>query len=114
MSLILIFQILFAVSLFGIIFIIVRNLPLVPDYEVKYIPREKRFFFRFKKNISEKKIKTTHKTHKYRERFIRRLRILILKIDNFLLPYFHKIRERRVHLEKIYFAKREKKKKSKK
>jgi hypothetical protein len=109
MSLIIISKIVFSISLFGVIFIFLRNLPLIPDYKPEYVPKEKRFFFRFRKNVSEKKIKTAHKTQKVREKIIHRLRIIILKIDNALLSYFHKLRERRMHLEKVYFVKRERK-----
>ncbi len=113
MSQILIAEIIFAVSLFGAIFIFLKNLPLVADYEPKYVPKEKRVFFRFKKNVSDKKIKATHKTHKLREKIIQKTRIIILKIDNLLLSYFRKMRERRMHIEKIYLQKKEERRKKK-
>lgn len=113
MSLLLLFEIVFGVSLFGMIFIFIRRMPLIADYEPKYIPKEKRAFVRFRKNVSEKRIETKHKTHKFREKIIQRLRISILKFDNFLLSYFKKMRERRMHLEKVYFAKREERRQKK-
>jgi len=114
MHLISIFQIALAVSIFGIVFIVIRNLPLVPEYKVKYIPKEKKISFKVKQNISEGRIKTTHKTHKFKEKVGGKIRIWILKLDNFLLSRLRKTRERRMHLENVYFAKLKKFKKKKK
>ncbi len=113
MSQILLFEIIFAVSFLGAIFIFLRNLPLVAEYQPKYVPKEKRVFFRLKRKAAEKKIQTTHRTHKIREKIIQKIRIIILKIDNFLLSYFQKLRERRMHIEKIYFQKKEERRKRK-
>lgn len=113
MLLIYIFQIALAVSIFGIIFIIVRNLPLVPEYKVKYIPKEKKISFRLRRGVSEGRIKATHKSHKIKEKIGRKIRIWILKFDNFLISRIQKTRERRMHLENIYFAKLDKIKKRK-
>jgi hypothetical protein len=113
MELILILQIILGVSVFGILFIIFRNFPLILTHEPKYIPKEKRMFFKLKKGVSEKRMRTSHRTHKWREKIFHRLRILILKLDNILLSYTHKVRERRMHLEKIHFAKKEKRKQKK-
>lgn len=114
MPLISIFQIALGISIFGIIFIVVRNLPLVPEYKVKYVPKEKKISFKMRRNISEGRIKTTHKTHKFKEKLGGKIRIWILKLDNFLLSRLQKTRERRMHLENVYFAKIEKFKKKKK
>lgn len=113
MLLISIFQIALGVSIFGIAFIVIRNLPLVSDYKVKYIPKEKRISFRVRKNISEGRVKTAHKTHKLKEKTGGKVRIWILKLDNFLLSRLKRTRERRMHIENIYFAKVDKIKKKK-
>jgi hypothetical protein len=100
-------QLSFFFSFLGMAFIFVRNLPLVAEYKVKYISKEKRFTFRLRKNISDSKIKTIHKTHKIQERIGHRLRIFILKIDNILFNWLKNVKEKRFHIENIYFRKPE-------
>ncbi|MDD5551792.1 MAG: hypothetical protein PHI88_01335 [Candidatus Pacebacteria bacterium] len=113
MSSIAICQIIFGFSIFGLLFIFSRNLPLIPDYEVKYVPKEKRVSFRLRRNVTEGKIKTSHKAHKFQEKITSRLRVVVLKIDNYLSSRLQKVRERRFHLENIYFKKHKIEKKTK-
>jgi len=98
-------QIILGVSIFGALFVFVRNLPLVPEHKVKYIPKEKRVSFKLKRGLSEKKVETVHITHKAQEKLGHRLRIWILKLDNFLSKWLKKTKERNYHLENIYFKK---------
>jgi hypothetical protein len=114
MELITIFQISFGVSVFGFLFIFFRNLPLIPEYKVKYVPKEKRISFKFKRGVSEGKVKTAHRSHKIQERIGHRLRIWLLKLDNVLSSRLQKIKERRSHLENVYFADVEEEKEKKK
>lgn len=100
-----IFQISFYLSFLGMAFIFLRNLPKIAEYKVKYIPKEKRISFKIKRNISEGKIKTIHKTHKIQEKLAHRLRVLILKIDNFLFNWLKNVKEKKFHIENIYFRK---------
>jgi len=51
MKIISILQIIFSLSLFGIIFIFLRNLPVLVEFEPQSIPREKKFYFRCKKRV---------------------------------------------------------------
>lgn len=99
------FQLSFYFSFLGMVFIFLRNLPKVAEYKVKYIPKEKRFSFKIKKNIQESRIKTIHKTHKFQEKLAHRLRVFILKIDNFLFNWLKNVKERKFHIENIYFRK---------
>lgn len=98
-----ILQISFYLSFLGMIFILARNLPLVAEHKVKYVPKEKRLSFRLKKGFSEGRIKTIHKSHKIQEKIGHRLRISVLKIDNFLSKWLKDVKEKRFHIENIYF-----------
>lgn len=110
-------QIILGISIFGALFIFARNLPLLPEHKVKYVPREKRVSFKLKRGFSEKKIETVHVTHKAQERLGHRLKVWILKLDNFLSNWLKRTKERKYHLENVYFKKLkepvEKKKKKK-
>jgi hypothetical protein len=108
MSPIAICQIALAASLGGMLFIFLRNLPLLPEFAPKPIPREKKLSFRLKNNLKKGKIKISEKFHQWGEKNAHRLRILVLKIDNSLTSYLKKARERKIHLEKIHFTRRKK------
>ena len=100
MKIISIFQIIFSLSLFGIIFIFLRNLPVLVEFEPQPIPREKKFYFRCKKRVLVIKEKLSDKFHQFREKNLHRLKVLTLKMDNFLTSYLKKTREIRLHQKK--------------
>lgn len=103
MDKIFILQISFYFSFLGMIFMIGRNLPLIAEYKVKYVPKEKRLKFRLKRGITESRMKTIHKSHQIQEKIGHRLRISVLKIDNFISRWLKNVKERRFHIENIYF-----------
>lgn len=112
MSLILICQIIFSVSLSGILFIFLRNLPLLIDFEPQPVPEEKKLIFRCKKGFLRFKNKFSGKFQTAREKTVHKIRILVLKIDNFLTSYLKKAQEQRRHQKKIsLFRKKAKSKK---
>jgi len=100
MEIISIFQIIFSLSLFGIIFIFLRNLPILVDFEPQPIPREKKIYFRCKKRFVIIKEKLIDRFHQFREKNLHRLKLLTLKMDNFLTSYLKKTREIKIHQTK--------------
>jgi len=87
-------------NFFGIIFIFLRNLPVLVEFEPQPIPREKKFYFRCKKRFLIIKEKLSDKFHQFREKNLHRLKVLTLKMDNFLTSYLKKTREIRLHQKK--------------
>lgn len=108
MSLILICQIIFGASLFGILFIFLRNLPLLVEFEPRPIPKEERLIFKFKKGFLRFKDKFSGKFQRAREKTAHKIRILVLKIDNFLTSYLKKAQEQRRHQKKISLFRKKK------
>jgi hypothetical protein len=90
-------QIVLGVSLFGMLFIFLRNLPLLLEFEPKPIPKEDKFSFKIKikYNSIQKKVKDSF--NHWQEKNLRKMRIWNLKIDNFLNAYLDKIRKQKLH-----------------
>ncbi|MCD6094503.1 hypothetical protein J7J39_01180 [bacterium] len=108
MSSIFICQIIFAISLLGMLFIFLRNLPLLVEFEPDSIPKEKGLSFRLRNKLRKNKERINEKFRQISEKNIHRLRVRILKIDNFLTSYLNKLQERKIHLEKLQFSQRKK------
>lgn len=95
MNAILLFQVFSAISLAGIIFIFLRNLPLLCEFEPVPVLKEEKLTFRLKKTVKETKLKSRERFHLWSEKTAHKLRLIVLKIDNFLSSYLKKIRERK-------------------
>jgi len=108
MSLITICQIIIGASLAGMLFIFLRNLPFLAEFEPKPILPEKKFFNRIKYNLGKTKTKVGEIFHKFVEKNSHKLRIFILKTDNFLISRARQAREKKIHFAKINFKKKKK------
>ena len=108
MSLITICQIIVGASLAGMLFIFLRNLPLLAEFKPKPILPERKFFNRIKYNLGKTKTKVEEIFHKFVEKNSHKLRIFILKTDNFLISRARQAREKKIHFAKINFKKKKK------
>jgi len=108
MPLITIFQIIIGASLAGMLFIFLRNLPLLAEFKPKPILPERKFFNRIKYNFGKTKTKVGEIFHKFVEKNSHKLRIFILKTDNFLISRIRQAREKKIHFAKINFKKKKK------
>ncbi|MFH0987314.1 MAG: hypothetical protein V1841_00235 [Patescibacteria group bacterium] len=100
MSLILIFQIIFSLSLLVVLFIFLRNLPFLVEFEPRSLSKEEKLTFRLRRKISSAGGRISEAVHKVREKMVHRLKVSTLKIDNFLTSYLKKTREIRLQKKK--------------
>jgi len=110
MNIIFICQIAFGISVFGILFILLRNLPVLVEFEPRPIPKNKKLYFRLKKGFLIVKQKSGEKFHRLRERNLHRLKVWTLKVDNFLTSYLKRTQERRLHQKRSHSEKKEREK----
>jgi len=110
MTLISLCQILFPFSVLGMLFIFLRNLPTLLEFEPTPVPKEKKLYFRLKKRFLIIKRSLGEKLRQLREKNLHRLRVLTLKIDNFLAFYLKKTREKKSSQERNHLSKERKKK----
>jgi len=108
MTLIAVCKIILACSLGGMLFIFLRVLPLLPEFKPKLVPEEKKFFFRLETRINAGRRRIGEKFYRWGRKNAHRIRILVLKIDNFLTSYLKRAREKEIHFEKVHLSRRKK------
>lgn len=96
MNIIFALQFIFGTSLVGMLFIFLRNLPLLCEVEPLQVSKEASFSFRLRKEIKETSNKSSEKFHRWSEKILHKLRLNLLKIDNSLFSCLKKIRERKI------------------
>ena len=101
-------QIVLAVSLGGMLFIFLRVLPLLPEFKPKPVSEEKKPSFRLKAGFEATRKKIGGGFHQWGKRSAHRIKVLVLKVDNFLTSYLKKAREKEIYLEKIHLSRRKK------
>lgn len=102
-------QIFVGVSIFGMLFMIVRKLPLIASFRSRSVKEEKKISFLLKNKFNEGEMRVKGKIHQWGEKRAHQLRVWVLKIDNILTLYLQKAREQKKHIERIRLYRRKNK-----
>ena len=108
MTAIFICQLILIIAVVGIIFIFLRNFPLLVEFEPKPISNKKKLSYRIKNNWSNFQKGVGTRFNYWREKNLRKIRIWILRTDNSLNAQLDKIRKKRIHFHITEKQKKEK------
>ncbi|HRR39391.1 MAG TPA: hypothetical protein P5570_01370 [Candidatus Paceibacterota bacterium] len=109
MNTIFICQLILIVAFVGIVFIFLRNFPLLVEFEPRPVPKEKRISYKIKNNWNNFQKTIGNNFSHWQEKTLRRTKVWMLKIDNSITSHLDSIRK-----QKIHFSKKQKESKSNK